>query len=730
MLENSNKKLTACIAGSYPELRKILQQNPDIILSEISLTPGEYLFKQGDLADAIFFIAAGSLRAQIDQKDAAEVVVARMGPGDPIGELGLLVQGQRMASVLAEEQSVVIRLAKADFESLADRYPVIKEKMADIVKSRLRHRLLLEILPDIFGPLQENMVKEIEANITWISLPGNEYLFHEGEEDNSLYFVVSGRLRAFKESKSGDVRVLAEIARGECIGEIGIITGNARTASIQAVRDCELVKLSRQAFENIAVKYPQVILALSKIVLHRLQTGTETKKTDRHCINIGVMAAGRFNVPPDFISHFTAALVKLGPTLHLSEHILYDRLGTSVEDAVLEAWLEEQESKYRFILFEIGSRSSDWEKWSLRQTDHIIRVADGQGDPAPNSMENTLESGSAGGNSARHTLVILHPENTTIPNGTCAWLAFRNVTAHYHIRHKNNADYMRLGRILAGKAVGLVLGGGGARGFAHIGVIKALEEAGVPIDLIGGTSMGSIIAGQYAMGWDYTTMLERNQDLFIQKKPLRDYTLPVISVLSGRKFDRMAKSVCGDTCIEDVWINYFCVACNLATCDVHVSRSGPIWQAFRASSSLPGILAPVMKDKQPHIDGGILNNLPGDIMRQTDAGKIIVVDVNPVDDMTYHWDKIPSHWKVLMSRILPFKEPISVPDIMTVMMRTTIINSIYNTAKVKKNSDLFLQPPVENFSLLAFKAFKRIVAAGYAYTHDKLKQPGELDFLK
>lgn len=730
MPENTNTRLTACIAGSYPELCKILQQNPDIKLSEIILAPGDHLFKQGDSADAVFFISQGILRAQVSQKDAAEIVAARLEPGDLIGELGLLVQGKRLASIVAEKNAVVIRLAKADFENLVARFPVVKKKIVDIVKSRLLRRRLLEVLPDFFGPLQENMIKEIEANLTWISLPGNQYLFHEGEEDNSLYFVVSGRLRAIKVSKNGAIKVLAEIVRGESIGEIGLITGKARTASVQAVRDCELVKLSRQGFEHIGLKYPQMMLALSKIVVQRLHTGAEAQKNSRNCINIGVLATGQLNVPPEFFSHLTAALVKLGPTLSLSEHILYDRLGTSIDNAVLEAWLEEQESKYRFILFEIGNQSSNWAKWCLRQSDHILRVANGPGEPAPSALEKALDSSAAAGNAARHTLVIQHPENTTLPHGTCAWLSSRNVAAHYHVRYKNNADYMRLGRILAGKAVGLVLGGGGARGFAHIGVIKALEEAGIPIDLIGGTSMGSMIAAQYAMGWDYATMLEQNQDLFIQKKPLRDYTLPIISVLSGRKFDRMAKAVCGDTCIEDLWIKYFCIDCNLATCDVRISRSGLVWQAIRASSSLPGILAPVMEDKQPHIDGGILNNLPGDIMRQTDAGKVIVVDVNPSDEMTYHWDKMPSHWKVLMSRILPFKKPIAVPDIMTVMMRTTIINSIYNTAKVKKNSDLFLQPPVEDFGLLEFKAFERIVAAGHTYTRNKLLQPETQHFLK
>jgi NTE family protein/lysophospholipid hydrolase len=718
------------IPDSYHRLREALSDT-DFVIKKVELEQGDTLFNQGDPSDALYFINSGILEASITQKNGREVKIAKMGPGEPIGEIGLIVRARRSAKVYAVEKSILTKLDKSIFEHIAKKSPEIIQEMAEIIRRRLRRSQLASSLPELFGPIDEIMLQVIEKEVEWIHLDGDEYLFRQGDKDSSLYIVISGRLHAFIEKSNGDKQLLNEITRGESIGEMALLTEEPRAASIQAVRDSKLVKISSSTFWRIAEKYPQIIKSISRLVVNRLQKKYSSPYASR-VTNIAVLPFGKDINVTKFARRLTTSLSELGSTLHISSRILNDLL--DIPEAAdfsssnffkdrLAVWIEEQESKYRFIIYETDRSLSPWTKRCVRQADRILYVADASRDTAAPKIGDLLSGINARPISGRQFLVLTYNNNISLPSGTSHWLSALKVDAHYHVRWQENADFIRLARILGNNAVGLVLGGGGARGFAHIGVIKALEEKGLPIDLIGGTSIGSIIAALYAMGWDCETMLQKSKELFLKKKPLNDFTLPLISLIKGRKFDRISQEVFGEACIEDLWLNYFCVSCNLTDSKVFVSDKGPVWKAIRASSSLPGILAPVLDKGKVLIDGGILNNLPGDVMRKKDAGIVIVVDVNPQQDLKVNYDVIPSPWKVLLNKLLPSKKAanVPVPDIATVLMRTTIINSIHNADTVILNSDLYLQPPIEQFGLLEFKSFERIAEAGYSYAKEKLK---------
>ena len=215
-------------------------------------------------------------------------------------------------------------------------------------------------------------------------------------------------------------------------------------------------------------------------------------------------------------------------------------------------------------------------------------------------------------------------------------------------------------------------------GLAHIGVIRALREAGVPIDLIGGTSMGALIGAQPALGWDDATMLAINLKSFVQTKPvtLRDYTVPVYSLIRGRRLEQDLMSRYGDTCIEDLWIGFFCVSSDLTRARAKVHRDGPIWKAVRASIALPGVFEPVVDGKHLLVDGAVLNNLPADVMRQLGGGWVIAVDVSPERDLEVRTDRLPEPWKVVLGWLLPFARPPEHPNIVDLMMRTTLLGSV------------------------------------------------------
>jgi len=318
---------------------------------------------------------------------------------------------------------------------------------------------------------------------------------------------------------------------------------------------------------------------------------------------------------------------------------------------------------------------------------------------------------------SRRILVLLHPETTTLPSGTRFWLEPRKLDAHHHLRRDRDADLARLARFLTGNAVGAVLGGGGARGFAHIGVIRAFREAGIPIDLIGGTSMGALIAVQPALGWDDATMLEVNRRSFVEKKPvtLRDYTVPVYSLVDGRRLDRNLIAPLGDARIEDLWTGYFCVSSNLTRAEAVVHRDGPVWKAIRASLAVPGVFAPVLEGTDLLVDGGVLNNLPGDVMRRLGGGWVIAVDVSLDRDLEVRDGTLPSPWKVLLNWLNPFGKPSELPNILHLMVRTTLLASVQKTESMKKLVDLYIQPPVSRFKLMQFSALEDIAETGYRH---------------
>ena len=217
-------------------------------------------------------------------------------------------------------------------------------------------------------------------------------------------------------------------------------------------------------------------------------------------------------------------------------------------------------------------------------------------------------------------------------------------------------------------------------------------------------------------------MLRKSREVFIDAKPLRDYTLPLISLISGHKFDRLAEKAFEGACIEDLWVNTFCVSCNLTTSELVIHTSGPVWKAVRASSSLPGIFEPVVEGNNLLVDGGVLNNLPVDVMLSFSAGPVIVASVSPEKDLSVKGKDMPSPWKILAGKILPHKESIDVPSILDILARSTVVGSVYNTNKVKMDVDVYLQPPIDKFGLLEFNSLNKIVEVGYQYTKEKIEK--------
>jgi len=312
-------------------------------------------------------------------------------------------------------------------------------------------------------------------------------------------------------------------------------------------------------------------------------------------------------------------------------------------------------------------------------------------------------------------LILCQPETADRPQGTITWLMRRDVIAHHHLS-LSRADHLeRLARRLANRSVSLVLSGGGARAFAHIGAIQAIREAGLPIDLVGGTSLGSIVAATVALGWDYETMVQAAETFFSPAKVF-DYTFPAVAIASSKKMSRTLQTEFGQIQIEDLWLPYFCISSNLTRARQNIHRHGPLWRGLRASCSLPGIFTPVANDGDLLVDGAVMNNLPVDVMAKlAQGGLMIAVDVSADTDLTdnYQLSDSLSGWRVLWSKLNPFVSDIKAPSIIDTLKRATELNSVQKRRETKALVDIFINPPVTAYGLTQFEAYQTLIQAGY-----------------
>jgi NTE family protein/lysophospholipid hydrolase len=717
----------------FEEFSKDVLLDMAACMKPVTLKEGETLFSQGDEAESMYIVIDGRLQAMVTPEEGKKIVVMEMGAGVPVGEIALLIGGKRNASVVAVSDTKLAELTRKDFEEILKKYPEIRVQLLKVLLNRLRRSLLAKVLPEYFGEMNEATFHYIESQFEWVHIERDQVLYRKGETADSLYILINGLLNVVEEEKGKSPRLIGVIPWGEIAGEAALLTDEKRRATIYAARESDLVKLSKAAFERICEKFPQVMITISRILIHRLDNRGKRAQQRNIALNIAVIPAAPGVPIADFSDRLAAALSSYGPTSMLTARkidTLLNKKGISQitdddpRSPGLAAWLIERESLHSFMIYRAEDNVSHWTRRCLSRADKVIIVGDANASPAPGIIERELLSSDPESISSGRILILLHPDGSGLPSGTADWLNRRSVQRHYHIRWNSREDFERLARILSDRAIGLALGGGSAKGMAHIGVIRALKEAGVPIDMVGGTSMGAIIGAKYAMGSDYKGILEMAHKIFLDINPFNEYTLPLISILKSRKIEYMGKLAYGDTDIEDLWLNFFCVASNLTTSKLKVYRRGPLWKAVRASSALPGMVTPVVQDGDIYVDGGVINNLPGDIVRRQ-CGVVIVAEVDPNLNLSFRFDTIPSPWKVFWSKVLPFKKALKVPNIFDIMMSTLLTGSVIAAGRVKQNADLVLAPPVAEIGLLEFKKMNKTAEIGYRYTLEVLEKLDE-----
>ena len=588
----------------------------------------------------------------------------------------------------------------------------------------LQLQQLRKILPKVFGEMDDQAFHSFLPYFEWKELPGNRCLFRQGDVGNKLFILISGRLQVVMRRSNGSSEILGEVTRGETVGEMAIFTGETRSADIIAVRDSVLVSISRKAFEEIIAQHPTVVMNITRLIIERLKERNSLKQSSAlKTGNIVLLPLSRRADMKGFSELLVRKLDKYGDILHLSAQIVDHLLNVpdvSHSDPQsnayhrLSAWLDEQEANNDYLIYQADHEPTEWTKRCLRQADEILLIAHHDDSPVPDAMEMDLLEGFDKITSAQKILILLRENADDEISGTANWLQPRDVKTHHHLVKGSEKDMSRLVRFLTGNALGLVLSGGGAKGMAHIGVHMALEEYGIPIDMVGGTSIGSLMGGFMAMGMTAKDIFDLNRVIFLDNPtPISDYNLiPFVSLLKAKKLEKHLVNLFGDKMIEDLNPNYFCISSNLSNVKSDIHHSGLLRRAIRASISLPGIFPPVIYKNGLHVDGGIFNNLPIDVMEQTGAGFTMAVDLDIPNEDEEQLECIPSTWQIIKGKLFG-KRPLKIPSLMSILVKSTTLNSDFKTRQLRTRADLYFNPDLSQYGLIDWKTFDHCVQAGY-----------------
>jgi len=567
-------------------------------------------------------------------------------------------------------------------------------------------RMILASVP-VFSELSSQTIELIVAECEWLSLPGGATLFQAGEPSDSMYILLTGCLGSYAAPGADRRRFLARIVAGEMVGEMGLVSGRPRSASIVALRDSELVRLSRAAFDLVFRQQPEAMLSIAQLTVARLEASTTGGQRGRaHTPRTFTLVPQALDVDVgQFAMDLVAALEPFG----------HAEIVWSVRGAEHTShWFHRIEAANEFVVYVAEHQPTTWTKLCLRQADALLLLANADSAPAPWAALADLRDSQRA--TQRCELILMHFE--TIRAGAAArWLQLLPDAAHHHI--VGEEDVQRVARLLTGRGVGLVLSGGGARGFAHLGVVRAMRELGIPIDLVGGTSIGAIMGAAIAHRWSDEQLLDVFRRTFVDSNPLGDYTLPIYSLVTGRRVTQRLRNEFGNVTIEDLPLPFYCVSANLTSGAADVHRSGELWRWLRASVAIPGVLPPVIYGGEVFVDGATINNLPVDVMRELGRGPVIGVDVGA--DRTFTADieetDAPPFWKFMNMVRRGGRRP----NIFQVLWRSGMINSAAATVARREQTDLLLQPELETVDLLNWQAFQRAIDAGYAHARSRLE---------
>ncbi|XP_033822083.1 patatin-like phospholipase domain-containing protein 6 isoform X4 [Periophthalmus magnuspinnatus] len=758
----SAKSSAALFEEAQKEILKLMRiEDPSLLNGRVTLhhaKAGAVLARQGDQDVSLHFVLSGCLHVyqrMINKQEAVCLFVTH--PGEMVGQLAVLTGEPLIFTIKAIRDCTYLKISKSDFYEIMREQPSVVLSAAHTVAIRM-----------------SAFVRQMDFAIDWMAVEAGRALYRQDDKSDCTYIVLNGRLRSVIRKANGKKELVGEYGRGDLIGVVEALTKQPRATTVHAVRDTELVKLPEGTLNNIKRRYPQVVTRLihllgqkilgnlqqgrgpftaSALGLPSVATSADVTNPSSNLSTVAVLPVGD-DVPVNaFNLELSHALSAIGPTLLLTSDIIRERLGASALDSIheyrLSGWLAQQEDINRIVLYQTDNSMTPWTQRCIRQADCILIVGVGDQEPTLGELEQMLENTAV---RALKKLVVLHREDGPDPARTVEWLNMRSwCSGHLHLKcprrvfsrrspsklrevyekvfektADRHSDFSRLARALTGNSIALVLGGGGARGCSHVGVIKAMEEAGIPIDIVGGTSIGSFIGALYAEERSAVRTKQRAREwskaMNSVFKTVLDLTYPITSMFSGSAFNTSIYKVFQDKQIEDLWLPYFNVTTDITASAMRVHQDGCAWRYVRASASYTPYLPPLCDPKDGHllVDGCYVNNVPADIARNMGAKTVIAIDVGSQDetDLCNYGDCL-SGWWLLWKRINPWAEKVKVPDMAEIQSRLAYVSCVRQLEVVKKSAYCeYIRPPIDRFKTMDFGKFDEIYDVGFQ--HGKL----------
>lgn len=556
----------------------------------------------------------------------------------------------------------------------------------------------------VFAALDDAVLASVGEQLRPLTVHGGEVLFEAGDPARQLYLLRSGSIGVLRAPQAGgDLHLAGILAAGDTVGVTGLLLDQAHSIGARALRDSELLCLSRDDYARLIERHPRAILGAARTALRALlaRGGDEPRIVPRTFAILPFDA----DVPArDTARQLRDQLAPFGDCL------LVDRpLGHGRDPG----WFAERERKARFVLYVDEGRDPAWRALCHRQADALLALVQARREPEPwPDLAAMNEHGDV--QRPRH-LLLLQPPTGMVTGAARGWgRALDDSAQIHHVRH--NRDLARVARLLARRSTGLVLSGGGARGFAAIGLVRALREGGFDIDRVGGTSMGAIIAAGIALEWDDQAMREHYRAAFVDHKPLSDWTVPLVALSRGRRASKLLQRHFGHDDITDLPLPFFCVSADLTRGQPRIHRQGALWRSLRAASSIPGVLPPVWHAGHVLVDGAVINDLPVDVMYDHGVAVIMACDIRAEDVLT---TDLESAWSPGVLR--QWRQRRRRPGLASILLRAGMVNAEATANRRRRLATRVFAPPLEGVSLLDFSDFDRAVELGYRYGIDQLQ---------
>ena len=700
---------------------------PNANLDFVELAAGEVLFRQGDVGEHVYVLLTGSLDVLLEHPDGSETTIDHLTSGAMVGEMAILSGGKRSATVVASDDSRLARLSRSALDDLAEEK---QDRLVEAAVPRWQRLQLAKALNALFGNLDAAALHALQAQVEWQHLAAGDVLFRQGDPSDGMYLVISGRLLVTVMDQDGEAKTVNELGPRETVGEFALLTSEPRSATIYAARDTTVARLSTALFERLARQHPDLMRRLAGIVVERLHQEMGHKKVQAaQTMIVALLPASPAVDTWQIAQELASALGSFGPTTALdAAHFDVEcnnpgAANTTPEDptfAAVAAWTDEFESSHQYVLYVADYAQTAWTSRCLGQADRVLIITDPMAEPGQGDAELLLDARVI---PIRAERVFWHQPATEQPSGTLDWLDVREVHTHYHVRQGTPQHMQRLARRLTGNTIALALSGGSAYGFAYMGIYRALLETGIPIDYVGGTSMGALVGAAIARELSYDEIEDVAR--YSSKLGVMDLTLPLAALNASDHMTRICQYGGGDVQIEDLWIPYFCVSTNLSLAEPVIHDRGLLWRAARGSAAIPGVFLPIVDDGNILVDGSLMNNFPVDIMAERcESDRIIGGLVMPYREFNrqYDYDTSLSGWRILLNRLNPFSKRLRAPSLLKTLLRSMDINGLRLTKSQQDAVELLILPDVREFASSEFDKWEPLAEIGYNAAIDPLRK--------